>query len=338
MLKKVFCVAALFTLLQERAALAAGMPIDSVGLEKRNGKNFVVHKVVPKETLFALSRKYNVPVNQIVDANPNIQSGLTIGQIVYIPSKAPLKSPEPVAPILKNSTPSTPYTYVIDAKGNKVHQVVPRQTLYSIARMYNISMADIRKWNNLTSDNLTVGADLIVGMGNKPTPNNNPQYVGEIDDTVDKTKTGPAVKPTGKPAEEIVVKTNEPTRTPEPMRTEPVRTAEPIVRRETEESLDREESTGGSESVSKVTESGLAEVIDGNSNNNKYLALHKSAPVGSILQVKNIMNGQSVYVRVIGKLPETGNNDKVVVKISKRAFQRLASLDNRFRVEVSYMP
>ena len=338
MLKKVFCVAVFFTLLQEGSALAGSMPVDSVGLEKRNGKNFVVHKVVPKETLFALSRKYNVPVNQIVDANPNIQSGLTIGQIVYIPSKAPLKSPEPVAPIIKNSTPSTPYTYVIDAKGNKVHQVVPKQTLYSIARMYNITMADIRKWNNLTSDNLTVGADLIVGMG-KPTTNNNPQYVGEIDDTIDKTKTTtttsttkPPVKPA--PAEEIVVKTNEPVRP-----AEPVRTAEPIVRRETEEALDREEGTPGvSESVSKITESGLAEVIDGNSNNNKYLALHKSAPVGSILQVKNIMNNQSVYVRVIGKLPETGNNDKVVVKISKRAFQRLASLDNRFRVEVSYMP
>lgn len=330
MLKKVVLVSVLFTLLQKGTALASSMPVDSVGLEKRNGKNFVVHKVTPKETLFALSRKYNVPVNQIVDANPNIQSGLSVGQIVYVPSKAPLKAPEPLVPVSKtNTAPSTPYTYVVDAKGNKIHQVVPRQTLYSIARMYNITMADIRKWNSLTSDNLTVGDDLIVGMGNKPTPNANPQYVGEIDDTIEKNKaaTAPA-KTIGKKPEEIVVKTNEPVRTPEP-----------IAKREAEVVVDREETNAGlSESVSKITESGLAEVIDGNNNNSKYLALHRSAPVGSILQVKNIMNGQSVYVRVIGKLPETGNNDKVVVKISKRAFQRLASLDNRFRVEVSYMP
>ena len=186
MLKKVVLVSVLFTLLQKGTALAGSMPVDSVGVEKRNGKNFVVHKVTPKETLFALSRKYDVPVNQIVDANPNIQSGLTVGQIVYIPSKTPAAKAEPVTAIAKaNTAPSTPYTYVVDAKGNKIHQVVPRQTLYSIARMYNITMADIRKWNNLTSDNLTVGADLIVGMGNKPTANSNPQYVGEIDDTID---------------------------------------------------------------------------------------------------------------------------------------------------------
>lgn len=335
MLKKVVLVSVMFTLLQKGSAWAAGMPVDSVGMELRNGKNFVVHKVVPKETLFALSRKYNVPVNQIVDANPNIQSGLTIGQVVYIPSKTPVKTAPSVAPVAKaNTMPSTPYTYVVDAKGNKIHQVVPKQTLYSIAKMYNITMADIRKWNHLTSDNLTVGSDLIVGMGNKPTANSNPQYVGEVDDTIDKTKTTSATKPPVKKPEEILVKTSEPAARP----MEPVKTPEPVVRRETEETTEREETTGISESVSKVTESGLAEVIEGNNNNNKYLALHKSAPVGSILQVKNIMNGQSVYVRVIGKLPETGNNDKVVVKISKRAFQRLASLDNRFRVEVSYMP
>src|SRR5690606_34188431 len=92
------------------------------------------------------------------------------------------------------------------------------------------------------------------------------------------------------------------------------------------------------ETAGKITETGMAEVITNAGDNNKYLALHKSAPIGTILQVKNIMNGQNVYVRVIGKLPETGANEKVVVRISKKAYQRLAAIDNRFRVEVSYMP
>lgn len=326
MFKKVILASVLFTLLQKGTSLAGSLPVDSVGTEFRNGKNYIVHKVTPKETLFALSRKYNVPVNQIVDANPNLQSGISVGQIVYVPGKAPVVTPAAGAPIAKaNTSPSTPYTYVVDAKGNKIHQVVPKQTLYSIARMYNISTTDLKKWNNLTSDNLNIGDDLIVGYGTKPT--SNPQYVGEIDDTMDKNKTV-GTKPTTKKTEDLpVVKTSE-----------PARPAEPVRRETTDESAPVENTTSTNESISKITESGLAELIDGNSNNNKYLALHKSAPVGSILQVKNIMNNQSVYVRVIGKLPDTGNNDKVVVKISKRAFQRLASVDNRFRVEVSYMP
>ena len=334
MLKKVILFSACITLWHQGATLANGLPVDSVGIEKRNGKNFIIHKVNPKETLFALSRKYGVPVAQIVDANPNVQSGLSVGQIVYVPSKVTAATPVLTTPVAKaNTVASTPYTYVVDAKGNKIHQVVPKQTLYSIARMYNISTAELRKWNNLTSDNLEIGDDLIVGYSTKPT--SNPQYVPEPDDVIDKSKGTSSTAPTTQFPSTATAKV--PVKRPEEMPV--IKTTEPI-RRETTDTAAKEDNAEITEntSVTKVTESGLAELIDGNSNNNKYLALHKSAPVGSILQVKNIMNNQSVYVRVIGKLPDTGNNDKVVVKISKRAFQRLASLDNRFRVEVSYMP
>jgi rare lipoprotein A (peptidoglycan hydrolase) len=69
-----------------------------------------------------------------------------------------------------------------------------------------------------------------------------------------------------------------------------------------------------------------------------FLALHRTAPVGTIMQVRNQMNDLSVFVKVIGKLPDTGANDKVIVKLSKKAYERLAALDKRFRVELSYMP
>ncbi|UOQ64584.1 septal ring lytic transglycosylase RlpA family protein [Hymenobacter volaticus] len=87
----------------------------------------------------------------------------------------------------------------------------------------------------------------------------------------------------------------------------------------------------------RVTESGLATSI-ANSNTDKYLALHKTAAVGTIMQVRNIMNGQSVYVRVIGVLPNTGENNNILVRLSPRAVQRLATPDARFRVETSYVP
>jgi hypothetical protein len=56
------------------------------------------------------------------------------------------------------------------------------------------------------------------------------------------------------------------------------------------------------------------------------------------MQVRNIMNGQSVYVRVIGQLPDTGENSNILVRLSPRAVQRLATPDSRFRVETSYVP
>ena len=89
--------------------------------------------------------------------------------------------------------------------------------------------------------------------------------------------------------------------------------------------------------MARVSESGLAAVID-NNGTDKYLALHKTAPVGTIMQVKNAMNGQSVYVRVIGKLPDTGENNNILVRLSPRAVQKLGTSDQRFRVETSYVP
>jgi LysM repeat protein len=320
----------LFTLLLfgQGVSRAAALPLDSIGVEKRNGKNFVVHKVVPKETLFALSRKYQVPVDKIVDANPKIQSGLQVGQLVYIPRNTPVAAPA-ATPVATPATPPAgttpagttpavaPRTFVVDDKGNKIHQVAEKQTLFSISRLYSVSVADIKTWNNLTSDQVSVGTQLIVGVGNKPTAA--PQYSQEPDDDVEKVK-------------------NIPTK---PVVTTPTKTAEPVAKAEPAPPVAKAAEPEGekeTDTITKITETGLAEVIDNRSDNNKYLALHKSAPVGTILQVKNVMNGQSVYVRVIGKLPETGANEKVIIKVSNRAYQKLAALDARFRVEVSYMP
>ena len=88
----------------------------------------------------------------------------------------------------------------------------------------------------------------------------------------------------------------------------------------------------------KKVEVGLAESIGDSGENDMFLALHRTAPVGTIMQVRNQMNDLSVFVKVIGKLPDTGANDKLVVKISRKAYERLAAIDKRFRVEVSYMP
>jgi len=41
---------------------------------------------------------------------------------------------------------------------------------------------------------------------------------------------------------------------------------------------------------------------------------------------------------VVGRLPNTGDNNNVLLKLSQAAQQGLGALDNRFRVEISYIP
>ena len=69
----------------------------------------------------------------------------------------------------------------------------------------------------------------------------------------------------------------------------------------------------------------------------KYLALHKSADTGTIIFVKNQMNGNIVIVRVIGTLPNTGVNDKIDIRLSNIAFEKLNAKDEVIPVELTYV-
>lgn len=88
--------------------------------------------------------------------------------------------------------------------------------------------------------------------------------------------------------------------------------------------------------VEKVVEKGAAELISEDKDTKKHLCLHKSAPLGSIIKVKSEVNGAVVFVRVIGKLPETGQNENVIVRLTRRAFEKLSAGEKRVLVEVSY--
>ena len=298
---------------------------------------YATHKVVAGETLSSISRKYGVPLKELSELNPAAKSGLKIGQLLRIPNKntaettitkttpgkAATTKPEPTKP-----QPAPAGNAAAASGGQEIHKVAPGESLYSIAIKHKVTMAEIRKWNNLKSDALKPGQTLKVSGGETApvvaAPATTPAKIETETDKTVVTKTEVKTKP-GK------VKTETKTET---VKAEPTKT----VTAEENEAEDEKTETSSVESAGKVTETGMAEVIPQVGENDKFLALHKTAPVGSLLQVKNIMNGQIVYVRVIGKLPDTGANEKVIVRISKKAFQRLAAIDNRFRVEVSYMP
>ncbi|QNF31422.1 LysM peptidoglycan-binding domain-containing protein [Adhaeribacter swui] len=295
-------------------------PADSIGTVKVNGVPLIRHQVTAKETIYSVARKYGVAVAKIKQVNPDLKT-LQIGQVILVPFAASFAKKEPDAHLTKTAVPKGNRVLVssqpigpalFDAQGNGVHQVDKQQTLFSIARQYGVSINDLKKWNNLPDNTVQNNQTLIV----KP------------HEQTAKTNTNPEVSPV-KPVkpESTAVATN-------PVvvaRPETVRADNPVAQPE-----ETEAAAAPRQSFSLVTESGLAELISEGKSGSKYLALHRTAPVGSFITVRNLMNNQAVSVRVIGKLPEIGTNDKVVVKVSKRAYQRLGALDKRFMVEVQY--
>ncbi|NVO31688.1 LysM peptidoglycan-binding domain-containing protein [Hymenobacter lapidiphilus] len=311
--------ALVFSGLSAWAAPAPVAPPDSIGVEYRNNKLLIRHRVTAGETIYGLSRRYKVPVEDIVEANSGQKGQLNMGQIVLIPRTRVVLTPAPATAARAATTVAAPTASVralpTDADGNRLYKVTPGMTLYAIARRFQTTPAELARLNGFSADHsVRVGEVVIIaapatGAAGPPAP------------------VTAAARPTAR--EKAVARDAE----REKARDE---ASSPAV---TPEAKDTSAPAPArvNEAGRRVTESGLAMVIPTDASD-KYLALHKTAAVGTIMEVRNIMNGQAVYVRVIGRLPDTGENDKVLLRLSKRAVQRLATPDQRFRVETSYVP
>ncbi len=103
------------------------------------------HKVEPKETLFGIEKKYGVSDEALMKANPELEKlGLQIGQTLVIPSNASSKT-----------VASIPEKYVF-------HVVLPKETKYSIAKQYGITIEELEKRNPEIIPNLTIGYQLTI--------------------------------------------------------------------------------------------------------------------------------------------------------------------------------
>ncbi|MEM1319772.1 MAG: LysM peptidoglycan-binding domain-containing protein [Bacteroidota bacterium] len=75
---------------------------------------------------------------------------------------------------------------------------------------------------------------------------------------------------------------------------------------------------------------------DGKQKTDLY-ALHRKAPVNSIIAVTNPMKKRTVYAKVIGRIPENVYGSNVVIVISSRTAQLLGARDARFFCKVRYL-
>lgn len=119
-------------------------------VKKNAGKKPITHEVQPKETLFGIEKKYGVTDEALKAANPFlVKDGLQIGQTLVIPfEKSILHSQVTQTPIKKESTSKEKYVY---------HDVVAKETKFSIAKQYHTTVEDLEKRNPEIVTSLPVG-------------------------------------------------------------------------------------------------------------------------------------------------------------------------------------
>lgn len=96
------------------------------------------YKVSPKETLWGISRKFNVTIDALIAANEVLKDGLKIGQKIIIP-KGQF--------IIKQEVIKT------DTNIHKTHIVKAGETMYSIAKHYRVRLDSLQSANPQIIDN-----------------------------------------------------------------------------------------------------------------------------------------------------------------------------------------
>ena len=108
------------------------------------------HEVAPKETLYGIEKKYGISDEDLKKANPSLEKeGLKIGQTLVIPSK------------------NSPKTATVIQEKVVYHEVLPKETKYSISKQYGITIQELEKKNPEIVSNLPIGYKLII-KGNAP--------------------------------------------------------------------------------------------------------------------------------------------------------------------------
>ena len=125
------------------------------------GRLFFIHTVSAGQTLYSIAKAYETDQEEILRFNPSISGVLRAGQILKIPDIS----------ATSDESITTEKDEAATATHTLIHIVSPGETLYAIARKYQVSPQEVMDANPSVTDfeKLTVGQELKILL-KKPGP------------------------------------------------------------------------------------------------------------------------------------------------------------------------
>lgn len=342
-----FCIICLFGLL-------------ALTLNAQN--NTALHTVGKGETLYKIAVKYNVTLDAIKAANPQMKEKLVQGQTLKIPTKGAISTAapsvavklDPVKPLpnektdlsrvaVKNTPPASNKS--IQQAVSDIITTTPSKNAAPTAKPQTLSVdvADKPATKAAPSDSTRTAA----AAGNKkvqPKPIKHHVAEGQTLYSIAKLYNQNITTlqtwnnlpdPSVKVGQDIIVDWIMPTgEALVAVSNKPAPKPTSVFERKYQ-SLAKD--TLGL--YRKITQTGIATWFDDTgtslSGGNMY-AFHRTAPLRSIIQVTNPISKKTVHVMVIERLPNNINNENVMISLTKSAARKLGILDEKSIVESKY--
>ena len=120
-------------------------------LEKKHKEgNRERYEALENETLYNISQNNGIQVALLAQYNKLAEAAIIgRGTVVYLRPGAEALAVAVTLPVTVRITP-------------KLHEVQAKEGLYGIAKQYNVTVDEIRKWNQLTTDDIRLGQQLII--------------------------------------------------------------------------------------------------------------------------------------------------------------------------------
>lgn len=284
--------------------------IDTLEVIFHDDKWAIVHSVAEGDNVFKLSRMYHVPPALLADANDiNFQTALKPGRILYIPYG--------------------PYNQAKNASENRFdvrplrYQVRKYDNLFRLAHLAGVQQRVLQKWNGMPDNYIEDGRVLFVGwvlydMSDGPTADT--IEVNSTPSTSKDKRQGTTTKKDG--VEETVI----------------------IIRKSYLDTLPEAERTYLSQTNNEqvvMEEKGTAVFFEnkGKLKGSQFIyAFHNTAKRGTIIKVYNPGTDKTIFVKVLGPIPDTKMYHNSVIGIGNSARELLLVTEDKAWCELKYVP
>jgi len=292
---------------------------------KKTGPDYYLeHKVQPKENWFSVGRLYLISPRIISTFNNlSMDKGLSIGQLIRIPLTA------------DNFNQSDNAAFTGPAI---VHTVAQGEGLLRLANVYKVTMEQLRKWNRLSTDQLKVNSNLIIGFLQTPD-------AGDIQPAPPTAKVSQGANPvapqsntrksdeSAKPVVPAPVQTQQITTAAQPKPVQPPTKQTPTPVNQTANvganagigyfaSLFTTQSKEGKQQKMETPAYGVFKSTSG-WQDGKYYVLMNSVVPGTVVQITAKNTGKQIYAKVLGAVPPGKESEGLLLRISNAAASAL---------------
>jgi len=312
------------------ASLVFAKPVvrDSIGVENQDGKKVILHQLEQKESYYSLGRKYNLSPQQIITFNAN--KALKAGDVIRIPTGKPFDSSSSENMGASNTASNGVSEYTVGSK----------ETLFAIAKRFGITVSQLKTANNLKSDALKAGqtlkipsASATVATTGGTTTNTKTRVISDAELNGGESES-PTTSQTTAPTAHESTAMSEPASSTTTQKQTPTKVTEEKKEDSAETKSDVPANRYG---IKQIAQSGIGVWVDDLSGESgKMLALHNTAPVGTVIKLTNPMTNRTTYAKVVGKFTESEQNRGAIVVVSKPVASLIGVIDRKFQVNISY--